>query len=512
MRRLVVGPPKKSQDQVVDMAEAEQVAPSGDASSVEGGYHQELKRTLGSFQVFAISFAFISVAVGIFGTYDDVLQNSGPVGIWLWVLVAIGQLLIALVIAQFAARISLSGSSYQWASRLANPKIGWGFGWLTFCYLVLAVVAADFALSSQAFMPLFNIEPNEDTARMITVAILLIQVVLAIASTRIVSLINTAAVGVELTLVVVVAVALIIAVVITGDGSVDNLTSQGVAENAPNYFGIGGGLMLAMIMGLGTLVGFDAAANLAEEAKDPFRSVPRAIVGSVAAAGVLGLLLLIALTIAIRDIPGISASASPVADDHARPARPDHGTNTAGGRYVCLLRCRNGRDHGVLAHRLRDVARLALPRPPDHGTGQPPHPDTDPGDRPDPRSRSDSDDCAARRGIAGADHRGNNPPGAHLRVHDRSVPGGPRPIGSQEGRLRSGAVRAAGGNRCVAVVGVRLVRPGDAGVSPGTPHHRGRAARRRRVVLPLVADVPARSTRDRTRRAQRFSALRARRP
>ena len=299
---------------MVDVVDTKPVSQSGD-SSVEGsGYHQELKRTLGSFQVFAISFAFISVAVGIFGTYDDVLQNAGPVGIWLWVIVAIGQLLVALVIAQFAARISLSGSSYQWASRLANPKIGWGFGWLTFCYLVLAVVAADFALSSQAFMPLFGIEPDENTARMITLAVLLVQVVLAIASTRIVSLINTAAVGVELTLVVVVAIALIIAVLITGDGSMDNLTSQGVAENAPNYFGIGGGLMLAMIMGLGTLVGFDAAANLAEEAKDPFRTVPRAIVGSVAAAGGLGLMLLIALTIAIRDIPGISASASPVAE------------------------------------------------------------------------------------------------------------------------------------------------------------------------------------------------------
>ena len=44
-----------------------------------GGYRQELKRTLGPFQVFAISFAFISVVVGIFGTYDDVLQTSGPV-------------------------------------------------------------------------------------------------------------------------------------------------------------------------------------------------------------------------------------------------------------------------------------------------------------------------------------------------------------------------------------------------------------------------------------------------
>ena len=68
-----------------------------------------------------------------------------------------------------------------------------------------------------------------------------------------------------------------------------------------------------MIMGLATLVGFDAAANMAEEAKNPFRSVPRAIVGSVVAAGVLGLVFLIALTIAIDDIPRVSATDSPVA-------------------------------------------------------------------------------------------------------------------------------------------------------------------------------------------------------
>ena len=66
-------------------------------------------------------------------------------------------------------------------------------------------------------------------------------------------------------------------------------------------------------MGLTTLVGFDSAANLAEEAKDPFRSVPRAIVASVVAAGVAGLLFLIALTVAIEDVPAVSNSESPVA-------------------------------------------------------------------------------------------------------------------------------------------------------------------------------------------------------
>lgn len=116
----------------------------------------------------------------------------------------------------------------------------------------------------------------------------------------------------QLVLVVVVGVALVIAVAVTGNGTADNLTSRGVAAHAPDYFAVGGGLMLAMIMGLATLVGFDAAANLAEEAKDPYRSVPRAIVGSVVAAGLLGLLSLIALTVAIDDIPRISASGSPV--------------------------------------------------------------------------------------------------------------------------------------------------------------------------------------------------------
>jgi amino acid transporter len=288
-------------------------AQSADEECRDCGYEPELKRTLGSFQVFAISFAFISVAVGIFGTYDDVLRDAGPVGIWLWVIVAVGQTLVALVVAQFAARIALSGSSYQWASRLANPKIGWLFGWLTFWYLAIAVVAMDNALASQALMPLAGMAPNENTARLITLVVLLIQAVLVIASTRLLGMITSSAVGIELAIVVVLVIGLGAVMLFTGSGTLDNLTSRGITAGAPNYFAIGGGLMAGMIMGLTTLVGFDSAANLAEEAKDPFRSVPRAIVSSVVAAGVLGLLFVVTLTVAIKDIARVSTGGSPVA-------------------------------------------------------------------------------------------------------------------------------------------------------------------------------------------------------
>ena len=280
---------------------------------IDVGDEPALKRTLGGFQVFAISFAFISVAVGVFGTYDDLLHTAGPVGIWLWVLAATGQTLVALVVAQFAARIALSGSSYQWASRLANPWIGWLFGWLSFWYLAIAVVALDNALASQALMPLLDVPESEDTARLITLGILLVQAVLAIASTRLLGLFTSSAVAIELGIVVVLVIALTAVAIFAGGGHVENLTSRGVTAGDPHYWAIGGGLMAGMIMGLTTLVGFDSAANLAEEAEDPFRTVPRAIVGSVIAAGVAGLMFLIALTVGIRDVAAVTASGSPVA-------------------------------------------------------------------------------------------------------------------------------------------------------------------------------------------------------
>ncbi|BCI78919.1 amino acid permease [Mycolicibacterium sp. TY66] len=286
---------------------------TADDECVDSGYAPELKRTLGGFQVFAVSFAFISVAVGIFGTYDDLLQTSGPVGIWLWIVAAVGQTLVALVVAQFAARIALSGSSYQWASRLANPKVGWLFGWLTFWYLAIAAVAVDNALASQALMPLLGISDNEDTARLITIAVLIVQAALVIASTRLLGLITSGAVGLELGIVLILVLVLGIVMAVTGSGHVDNLTSRGITAGAGDYYAVGGGLMAGMIMGLTTLVGFDSAANLAEEAKDPFRSVPRAIVASVVAAGVAGLVFLIALTVAIKDVSTVSHSGSPVA-------------------------------------------------------------------------------------------------------------------------------------------------------------------------------------------------------
>jgi amino acid transporter len=118
------------------------------------GYEPELKRTLGPFQVFAISFAFISVAVGIFATYDDVLQNAGPVGIWLWIIAAVGQTLVALVVAQFAGSTILPALTYgaivvlylAVRKRLERKEGGFSLGRFELPVAIAALVWVAFAL------------------------------------------------------------------------------------------------------------------------------------------------------------------------------------------------------------------------------------------------------------------------------------------------------------------------------------------------------------------------------
>ena len=75
-------------------------------------YSQELRRTIRLFGSFAVAFSFISITTGIFANYDTMLDTSGPVGIWMWPIVTVGQLLVALVFAELAARMPITGYSY----------------------------------------------------------------------------------------------------------------------------------------------------------------------------------------------------------------------------------------------------------------------------------------------------------------------------------------------------------------------------------------------------------------
>lgn len=288
-------------------------APPGADEVQQFGYTQKLKRSISSFESFALAFSIVSIITGIFTTYGFALATSGPRGIWMWLVAGFGQFLVAMVFAQLSTHIPLSGSSYQWGSRLANPKIGWGFGWLSFSFFTVAVASVGYAFMTQAFAPLFDLELGSTAIIELTIVLFAVWAIVCISSTQLVAGINRAAVIAEICGVIGISVALIAAVAIFGgDGSLSNVVSKGEIPGG-GYYDYNGPFMLSVLLGAFTLTGFEVAANLAEETDMPERNVPRALVRAIGSSVVLGMIFLLALTIAIPSVPEVSESAAPVA-------------------------------------------------------------------------------------------------------------------------------------------------------------------------------------------------------
>ena len=282
------------------------------------GYKPAYRREIKRFASFAIGFSFISITTGIFSTYGAVLGWGGPLGIWTWPFVVIGQLFVALIFAALDSRIPLAGYSYQWASRLTNPKVGWLFGWLSFMYLIVVVVSVDYSISSTVLPSLFNYTETPLNAWLATGLIVLIQALLIIFSTVWSTRINNIAVGTEVIGIVGLAVLLIIVGAARGLLHPDHVFSMGLVP-ANGYFNLGGltqtgPFMLSFLLGAYTIVGFEAAANLAEETQNAHKVVPFAMWSAVVLSGIIGFVFLIALNLASGDLKALGASATPVAD------------------------------------------------------------------------------------------------------------------------------------------------------------------------------------------------------
>jgi amino acid transporter len=288
------------------------------ADTTRFGYKPELARSTGRFASFAVAFAFVSIATGLFTTYGSVLNSSGPLGIWTWPITVVGQLAVAMIYGSLAARIPVTGYSYQWVSRVANPILGWIIGWVSFTFLVIVAVAVDYTIAAAVAPSLFHYTGSAANSWIITAVVLLSQALLVAYSTHWSERINNFAVTAELLGMVALVVLILIVGAISRDLTMHNLFSKG-AVPSHGYFSLGtathvGPWFLGTLLGAFTIVGFESAANLAEETKEPAQVVPRAMIQAVVASGVLGFLFLIAVTLAAGDPAKLATSGTPIAD------------------------------------------------------------------------------------------------------------------------------------------------------------------------------------------------------
>jgi len=274
------------------------------------GYRQQFTRTLRHFESFAVAFSFISITTGIFTTYAFALSVGGTRSIWTWLIVVAGQALVALVYGALSSRVPLSGYSYQWASRLTTPLLGWWYGWMSFAFLTIVTVSVDYGLVQVAFQPLIGETYTATSAALETLVVLALQAALIIISTHVTTRVNNAAVATEIIGIAGLTVLLLIVAAVRSIGHWSNLTATGSVPPHTYYTWLGP-FMLATLLGAYTIVGFESASNLAEETHEPHKVVPKAMIRAVLLSGIVGFLFL--LILAYATTKGAYASAAPVA-------------------------------------------------------------------------------------------------------------------------------------------------------------------------------------------------------
>lgn len=247
------------------------------------GYRQELQRSLGLFSSFAVAFSYISPTTGIFALFALGLSTIGGVFFWSWPIVVAGQFLIALSFAEASSHIPLAGSVFQWAKVLAGRTHAWFTGWIYLFAGILTITAVAVTLPL-ALIPALNnmgwhLADSTANQRWIALVLLVLVTTLNAYGVRLVALVNNT--GVLLEILAMVVFAIVMAAFHHHQSPAVVVHSGGTHVNASTF-------LVAMFMSLFVVYGFDTAATLAEETKDPRRQAPRAVLLSVFGAFVIG--------------------------------------------------------------------------------------------------------------------------------------------------------------------------------------------------------------------------------
>lgn len=262
------------------------------------GYAQELFRSMGGFSNFAISFSIISILTGAVTLYGYGLEMGGPLEMTLgWPLATIFTLTVAASMAELCSAYPTAGAMYHWAADLGGRGAGWYVAWLNIFGLIAAQAGINYSCA-QFLLPFLGVASTSRNLLVMFVFILITQGVLNHYGVKLVAILNDLSVSVHIIGVVV----LVTALFLLAPKQPVSFLFESVNSNgrSPYWWAF----VLGLLQAQWTYTGFDASAHLAEETEDPRWRAPWGIVLSVAVSGVVGYLLLISLTLAIRTIPG----------------------------------------------------------------------------------------------------------------------------------------------------------------------------------------------------------------
>lgn len=245
----------------------------------------ELKKgALTLFGAIGATCAFMGPATSAYFNTTMGIQNTGNAFGFAFLIATIATLFVAFAISQFARKIPTAGFAYTFSTHGIGPKSGFLTGWLLIGgYTMVAplLLAAIGYFLNEFFKIYFQIDINWGIFAVVIAAVILVLSCLEVKQSVRIALIL---------LLIEIGVMVIFFATILVNGGAEGISfmtfSPASALESNGLNGIGTAVMWAITM----FIGFESAATLGEETKDPKKNIPKALIFSVVGIGIFFLL------------------------------------------------------------------------------------------------------------------------------------------------------------------------------------------------------------------------------
>jgi APA family basic amino acid/polyamine antiporter len=288
-----------------------------------------LKKSLGSWGLIALGIGAI-IGAGLFSITGMAAANyAGPAIVISFIIAALGCGFAGLCYAEFASMIPVAGSAYTYSYATMGEFVAWIIGWdLVLEYAVgSATVASSWSGYLKALFSVFGVAlPPELTMTPFDTAIVGGEVVhglvnlpavFIVAITSLILIKGTSESSFFNGIIVVLKVAIVLTFIFVGFKYVrpENLTPF-IPENTGDFGSFGwSGVIRAAAVVFFAYIGFDAVSTAAQETKNPKKSMPIGILGSLLICTVLYVIFAYVMTGVVK----YTAFASGDAGSHLAP-------------------------------------------------------------------------------------------------------------------------------------------------------------------------------------------------
>lgn len=231
----------------------------------------EFKKVLGLGSLIIFGLAYMAPTV-VFNYYGPLSVASNGMYPTCFVITAIAMFFTAFSYANMSRVFQKSGSAYVYVQQSLNPHFGFAAGWVMLLdYLLLPMICIlCVAIYMETYFPVIP-------ASVWVIAQVILLFIINAMGISMAAKVDTAIVAVQLILMAVFIVVGIITITKGGIDGTSNGLIDGTAFYNPDVFELRLVLYPAAILCV-SFLGFDAVSTLSEEAKNPVKDIPKAIV------------------------------------------------------------------------------------------------------------------------------------------------------------------------------------------------------------------------------------------